>query len=192
MKMGASLPVISRKEKNLFFTHLSAKPIEKFIESSNKDNRWIKPKGLYFSVEHGWLEYLLKSIGDCESKEDVSETLLPTNSMYYINKINSDKIIYISSNEDAESFADNFEKKINFLNSFTNKIEEINLGIDWDKVSKVYDGIYIENPRAYYRFYGWDVSTLVIWSTKNTTFSLRKDNSLISTYVDIIFDDDDY
>lgn len=182
-----NLSVISSDEKELFFTHFSKNPIEEFLETSNENNINMKPKGLYFSINHEWMEYLLININLFESKETVSTFIKPTNTMYYINSLESDKILHISSNEDAEIFGKLF--RFNFGLDETYPI----FIIDWDKVSKLYDGIYVENPNSYdygHCFVGWDVSTLVIWSKKNTNFNLVKDNSLINTYVNHIFDSD--
>lgn len=116
-----------------------------------------KPEGFWFSVNKEWLEWC-KENGLFNSEDDYQYEII----------FNSENIYKISSLQDLKNFRKRFPTKLN------------KNWIDWNEVSKEYDGIVVYNYRdikndllpkfgKYIWFLGLDCSCGCIWNIKIIT-----------------------
>jgi hypothetical protein len=143
--------------------HYSDEIIESLDDRKYDQNgrRWkSKPFGFWISVEdenvgENWKEW-------CESENFQVENLKYS---HQITLKEDSNILYISTPEDLFSFTKKYPSKIGFIGD-TNQL-------DWDEVSKIYQGIIISPYQCDCRmslescwYYGWDCSSGCIWDLK--------------------------
>ena len=122
------------------------------------EQRGEKPNGLWYSFSMGrpkssWLRWLLTSMPQWLKKYD-----------YFLEiDVSSTSIKKIETKEQVLDFHDRYEEVDS--NAFS--------WIDWEKVTKDYDGIEVTNPKALMSFpggswmYGWDIDSGCIWNTQS-------------------------
>ncbi len=116
-----------------------------------------KPFGLWYSIGFEWLDFTINDFEGFYGEEKL-----------YAYEINIDNlnILKLNTIEDINEFLKKYKIGNDMFSS-----------IDWKEVSKLYDGIEINNYRKiknklsfnfeYMWLYGWDVSSGCIWNTKN-------------------------
>ncbi len=129
------------------------------IYKKHKQNNSYKPVGLWYSFGLEWLDFIIDSGMDFYLDKKLHTFLIDTNEL---------KILKISNIEEMGNFFNEFKEN----NDYSNLLSLRNIaGIDWIKVSEIYDGIEIypylyEGRRKHNWYYGWDVASGCIWNTE--------------------------
>lgn len=158
------------------YLHITYFKIDKLVNKKQENNMFWKPNGLYYAKGIEWLQFLKSGFGN----DDISfnDEYLFINSddlIIYEVKIKSN-ILVINSIDDLLGFGDKYKATFT-KNHELYTINEYTNFIDWDKLSKDYDGIQFNN---YYKikeditfekrmfkytwFLGWDVNGGCIWN----------------------------
>lgn len=137
------------------FIHVSATKINKLVHKKQKIS-W-KPNGIYAAKGNSWLKYMKTHLHD------------KTNKIYKYS-------VVVSKDVDIVTL-DTIKSVEKFLRKYGKQSDEYYL-IDWRKVSKDYDGIYVTKNviksypkneqwiRKYLFITMFDVDTLCIWNNK--------------------------
>lgn len=146
--------------------HMSKKPfeLERRVYSQRID---AKPTGFWYGLGNEWIDWTRYEMPNWIGK--------------YIYKVDIDKsnILEIKTHRDLMVFNRQYQS----LKSVTGYRREKGEAIDWDVISKKYDGIEInpyqqEARYQYMWYYGWDIASGCIWNLNKVKLTLLTDNGI--------------
>ena len=136
---------------NGIWKHFSkqAIPVVQSVKTHDEAEVLNKPAGFWLSLGNAWPLFLYEGIYDNEVKEGLH---------IYRVKVDTSKILLITKNN-IDEIRDKYATKVEFGLNINNGYH-----IDWEKVSKDYDGVALIDISV---LYGWDIPSMCIWNVKS-------------------------
>jgi hypothetical protein len=149
--------------------HMSKTPITlRNVSISQKTD--MKPKGLWYGFGNEWIDWVRGNMPDLEG-----------NHVYHVIFPESKNVLKIKSVHEIMEFTKEYVATNNEINSYlpgssgyahAYGIKTGTMYMDWEKVSKKYEGIeiypYLYNARHELMwYYGWDVASGCVWNFSN-------------------------